>query len=60
MKEFNYTKALAELEEIAARAEDPATGLDDLDKSISRSAELIEACREWLRTARTKVETLGK
>lgn len=60
MKEFNYTKALAELEEIATRAEDPATGLDDLDKSIKRSEELIAACREWLRTARTKVETLGK
>ncbi len=60
MKEFNYTKALAELEDIAARAEDPSTGLDELDKYIKRSEELITACREWLRTARTKVETLGK
>ena len=34
--------------------------LDKLDESIKRSQELIEQCREFLRTARTKVEQLGK
>jgi len=60
MEKFDYGKALAELEQIAQLAEDPATGLDDLDKYIKRSEELIAACREYLRTARTKVENLGK
>ena len=60
MEKFDYPKALAELERIAAQAEDPDTGLDKLDESIKRSQELIEQCREFLRTARTKVEQLGK
>ena len=60
MEKFEYSKAMAELEEIAARVEDPATGLDDIDKYIKRSEELIEACRFYLRSAREKIETLNK
>ena len=60
MEQFDYKKAIEELEAIARKAEDPATTLADLDATIKRSEELIEACREWLRTARTKVENLGK
>ena len=59
MKEFDYSKAMAELDEIATRVEDPSTGLDDIDKYIKRSEELIEACRKYLRTQRRKVESLG-
>jgi len=58
MEGFDYAKAMAELEQIAARVEDPATGLDDIDKYIKRSAELIEGCRKYLRTAHEKIETL--
>ncbi|MBO7644142.1 MAG: exodeoxyribonuclease VII small subunit [Bacteroidales bacterium] len=60
MEKFDYSKAIAELERLAALAEDPDTGLDKLDENIKRSQELIEQCREYLRTARTKVEQLGK
>lgn len=60
MEKFDYSKAIAELERLAALAEDPDTGLDKLDENIRRSQELIEQCREYLRTARTKVEQLGK
>lgn len=60
MEEFNYAKAMAELEAIAAKVEDPSTGLDDIDKYIKRSGELIAGCREYLRTAREKVDALGK
>lgn len=60
MENFDYSKAIAELERLAAAAEDPATGLDSLEGSIARSKELIEQCREYLRTARTKVDTLGQ
>ena len=60
MEKFDYAKAVAELESIAVKAEDPATGLDELDKLITRSEELIAQCREYLRTARTKTENLGQ
>ena len=60
MEKFDYSKAMAELEQIAARVEDPSTGLDDIDKYIKRSEELISGCREYLRSAREKIETLNK
>ena len=59
MKEkLEYTKAIEELEAIAAKVEDPNTGIDDIDKYIKRSQELIEACRAYLRGAREKIENL--
>ena len=58
MEEFNYNEAVAELEKIAARVEDPATGLDEIDRCIRRSDELIGRCREYLRTARQKTDNL--
>ena len=54
MKEFDYAKAIEELETIAARVEDPQTGIDDMEKHIRRSEELVEACRAYLRGAREK------
>lgn len=60
MKEdFNYTRAIEELESIAAMVEDPKTGIDDMERHIRRSQELIEACRAWLRGAREKLEALN-
>lgn len=53
--EFDYGKAVAELEKIAVQVEDPATALDDVDKLVKRSAELVEACRAYLRSTREKV-----
>ena len=59
MKEpFNYNKAVAELEKIAARVEDPATGLDEIERLIKQSDELIGRCREYLRTVRQTTEAL--
>lgn len=55
---FDYNEAIAELEKIAARVEDPATGLDEIDRCIKRSDELIARCREYLRIARQTTETL--
>ena len=57
-KKFDYNEAVAELEKIAARVEDPATGLDEIDRCIRRSDELIGRCREYLRTVRQTTETL--
>lgn len=58
MENFEYSKAIAELEKIAEKAEDPSTGLEDIDRQLKRSAELIEACRAYLRTMREKTDTL--
>ena len=55
-KEFDYTEAVEELEAIAAKVEDPQTGIADIDKYIRRSEELIEACRSYLRGARERLE----
>lgn len=55
---FDYGKALEELEAIAKKVEDPQTEIDDIDRYIGRSAELIEKCRAYLRTAREKLEDI--
>ena len=49
---FDYTKAMEELETIAAKVEDPKTGIGDIDKYMKRSQELVNACREYLRGVR--------
>lgn len=59
MKEkFDYSAAVAELEAIAAKVEDPKTGIDDIDRCIKRSEELVEACRAYLRGAREKLDDM--
>ncbi len=58
-QKFDYSKAIEELEAIAAKVEDPKTGIDDIDKYIKRSEELISACREYLRGVREKVEGMN-
>ena len=57
-KKFDYNEAVAELEKIAARVEDPATGLDEIERLIKQSDELIGRCREYLRTIRQTTESL--
>ena len=58
MEEIDYAKALEELERIAEKVEDPSTAIDDIDKYIRRSDELVGRCREYLRTLRTKTDNL--
>ena len=41
MEEFDYNKAVAELEAMVQRVEDPSVGLDEIDKCIKRSADLV-------------------
>jgi len=59
-EKFNYAEAIAELEKIAAKVEDPKTPLDDIDGYIARSEELVKACREYLRGAREKLDKLNQ
>lgn len=55
-EEFDYQKALSRLEEIAAKVEDPSTGLEDIDKYARESEELVAGCRAYLRTVREKID----
>ena len=57
---FDYAKALAELEEIAAQVEKPETRLDDIDALVGRSKELLKQCREYLRTVKEKIDSLDE
>ncbi|MBO4605441.1 MAG: exodeoxyribonuclease VII small subunit [Bacteroidales bacterium] len=55
---FDYTVAVKRLEEIARKVEDPQTGLDEMDKYLAESEELIGKCREYLRSAREKLTNI--
>ena len=58
-EKFDYVKAIEELEAIAAKVEDPKTVIEDIDKYIKRSEELISACRDYLRGVREKVDSMN-
>ena len=45
-QEFDYNAALAELEKIASKVEDPSTPLDLMDCLLKQSSELVGKCRE--------------
>ena len=53
---FDYAKAMAELEGIASKIEDPKTSLDDIGALVTRSKELIEKCRNYLRSVRESID----
>ena len=58
--DFDYAAALAELEQIASKVENPETRLDDIDALVSRSKELLKDCREYLRGVKEKIDSLDK
>ena len=58
MEKFEYKKAVETLENILAKVEDPATGIDDIDKYVRQAEELTSRCREYLRGVREKVDTI--
>ena len=55
-EKFDYAKAMAELEGIAIKVEDPKTSLEDIGALVSRSKTLIEQCRNYLRSVRESIE----
>lgn len=58
METFDYTKAVASLEEILAKVEDPATGIDDIDRYVHQAEVLSARCRDYLRGVREKVDAI--
>ena len=59
-EKFDYNKALAELEEIAKKVENPETKLEEIDALVARSKALISACREYLRKEKETIDSLDK
>ncbi len=59
-EKFDYAKAVAELEEIAGKVENPETKLDDVDVLVGRSKELVKACRAYLRGVQEKIDALDR
>ena len=57
-KKFDYAKAVEELEKIAAKVEDPATKLDDIDALVERSNKLLKDCRAYLRSVEERIDKL--
>lgn len=55
-EKFDYTKAVEELDGLAAKIEDPKTSLDDIGALVSRSKVLIKECREYLRSVRESIQ----
>ena len=55
---FDYANAIAELDEIAAKVENPETRMDDIDALVGRSKELVKQCREYLRTVKEKIDSI--
>jgi len=58
MEKFDYGKAMAMLDKIAVKVEDPSTGIDDIDKYVKQAEELVTKCREYLRGVREKTESI--
>ena len=58
-EKFYYAKAIAELEEIAAKVENPETKLDDIDALVARSKVLLDECRKYLRSVKEKIDSIG-
>lgn len=59
-EKFDYAKAIAELEEIAVKVENPETSLDNIDKLVARSKELLKLCREYLKGVKDKIDSLDR
>lgn len=60
MEKFDYAAAVAELEMLVNKVEDPATGIDDIGKYIEDASVLVKKCREYLRAAHEKLESLDE
>ncbi len=54
---FDYAKAMAELEKMASDAQNPATSLDDVGEMVKRARKLVGDCREYLRSLRDAIDS---
>jgi exodeoxyribonuclease VII small subunit len=57
---ISYEKSLAEIQQILARIANQEIGIDDLEKEVKKARELLEACREKLRSTEKEINGLMK
>lgn len=58
MKEFDYNKSVKAVEALIAKIENPETGVEESEKLVEEAAELLDACRGWLRKERENTDVL--
>lgn len=56
--EFDYSSAVAELDDILLELEDEALDVDVLAERVERASVLIRFCRSRITSARTQVEQI--
>ncbi len=56
--EFDFEKALSELEQLVARMEQGELSLEDSLKDFERGIELTRSCQQALQSAEQRVQTL--
>jgi exodeoxyribonuclease VII small subunit len=56
---FNYSKAIAELDEIAKKVEDPGMKLEEMEALIRRTKSLVDECRKYLRSAQETIDKIS-
>jgi len=55
-KKTTYNKAYEELQAIVEKLQSDEIGLDTLSKEVKRAAELVNICKEKLRTIEKEIE----
>lgn len=55
-KEFTYSEAIAEIEQIIARLRNEQTEVDTLSAELKHATELIARCKEQLRHVEASVK----
>lgn len=59
-KNITYQSAVTELQEIIGQLEEENIGIDELSGKVQRAAELIQFCREKLRSTEIEIKALFK
>lgn len=57
-KEISYTEAMAEIEKIMSKLRGENIDIDTLTAEVKRASELIEMCKQRLRTTEEEVRKL--
>lgn len=57
-KEISYTEAMAEIEKIMTKLRGENIDIDTLTAEVKRASELIEMCKQRLRTTEEEVRKL--
>lgn len=57
---IHYAEAIQELETILQEIEDDGTDIDALTEKVKRASELIQACKQKLRTAEDAIQEVFK